>query len=217
MNIGAIFDWDGVIIDSSRHHERAWELLAEEENRALPEGHFKRGFGRKNERIIPELLAWTHDEGEIRRLSLRKESLYRELLAADTLTILPGAGEFLDMLRSHDVPCVVGTSTHRENIDMQMRMVDLRDYFTAIVTGEDVDRGKPDPQVFLVAAQRIGVPPSQCVVFEDVPAGVEAAKRGGMKAVAVTTTHRKKNLAAADMVVDRLDQVSYRQLRALVE
>ena len=89
--IGAIFDWDGVVIDSSAQHERSWELLAAEIGKALPPGHFKRGFGKKNQLIIPEILAWSDDPEEIERLGDRKEELYRELVGQGGMTVLPGA------------------------------------------------------------------------------------------------------------------------------
>src|SRR5579871_5734159 len=87
---GAIFDWDGVIINSAAHHEESWERLAREEERPLADGHFKAGFGMKNEVIIPELLKWTEDHGEIRRISLRKEALYREVVLERGIVALPG-------------------------------------------------------------------------------------------------------------------------------
>src|SRR5476651_1227619 len=97
--LGAIFDWDGVIIDSSRQHEESWERLAAEEGRPLPENHFKAGFGKKNEWIIPNLLGWTQDQGEMHRLSLRKETLYRVIVLERGLVALPGVHDFLTRLR----------------------------------------------------------------------------------------------------------------------
>jgi len=215
LDIGAVFDWDGVVVDSSAQHEVAWERLAAEEGRALPPDHFERGFGRKNERIIPDILGWTRDADEIRRLSLRKEELYRVALAETGISLLPGVAELLAALGAAGVPCAVGSSSHRRNIEAALERLELHG-FAAMVTAEDVSAGKPDPEVFLLAAQRIGVPPSRCVVFEDVPAGIEAAHRGGMKVVAVTTTHAAAALSQADLVIDRLDRVSPESLLALV-
>jgi HAD superfamily hydrolase (TIGR01509 family) len=217
MAFGAIFDWDGVIVDSSAHHERSWELLAREEGLPLPADHFRAGFGQKNERIIPGILKWTTDPAEIHRLSLRKEALYREAMAAEGLTALPGAVELLRDLRRHGIPCAVGSSTHAANLDTAFRLLDIRPLFAAVVTGEDVTLGKPDPQVFLLAAERIGVPPARCVVFEDVPAGIEAALAGGMKAVALTTTNPAAALRRAHLVVPDLSQVSFGALAAMVD
>ncbi len=204
---GALFDWDGVIIDSSKHHEESWERLAREIAQPLPPGHFKQGFGRKNEFIIPEMLRWTTEEAEIRRLSLRKEALYREVVADWGLSALPGVRTWLERLRDAGVPCAIGSSTHRANIDLSLGLIGLAEFFQEIVTAEDVKLGKPDPEVFLTGATRLGRPPERCVVFEDAHVGVAAARAGGMKVVAVATTHPAEELGAADLAVHRLDEL----------
>lgn len=216
MSIGAVFDWDGVVVDSSMHHERSWEMLAEEEGRELPPDHFKRGFGQKNERIIPGILKWTDDDHEIQRLSLRKEALYRELVEAEGLVVLPGARELLQALQDAGIPCAVGSSTHRANLDVAFQQSGLAAFFGGVVTGEDVSHGKPDPEVFLLAAKSIGVPPARCVVFEDVPAGVDAALGGGMKAIALTTTNPAEKVAHAHLVVGDLSNVTVEMVQGLV-
>lgn len=218
MDIGALFDWDGVIIDSAAQHERSWELLAREEGRPLPTDHFKRGFGMKNERIFPGILGWTEDPEEIGRMSNRKEALYRELIVRDGVTPLPGVREFLGRLRDGGVPCAVGSSTHRENIETIFRVTGLGGFFAAVVAAQDVSHGKPDPEVFLKGAERIGVPPERCVVFEDAFAGLQAARAGGMRSVGVATTHTPDLLEGrADRIVRRLDELDVAALVALVE
>jgi beta-phosphoglucomutase family hydrolase len=202
-----VFDWDGVIIDSSRAHEESWERLAREGGRTLPRDHFVQGFGRKNEYIIPHILGWTGAAAEIHQLSLRKEELYREVVQERGQPFLPGADVWLQRLREAGVPCAIGSSTHRANVELILGLTGLRPYFQAIVTGEDVALGKPHPEVFLTAAQRIGVPPERCVVFEDALVGIEAARAAGMKVVAVATTHPAHELEHADLVVHRLDEL----------
>jgi len=161
-HIGAIFDWDGVIIDSSAAHEGSWERLAEEENLPLFEGHFKKGFGRKNAVIIPEIYKWADDPAEIKRLSDRKEALYRLILKENGINALPGVFELLDFFREKEIPCVVGTSTDRLNVETIIDELKLRNYFQDIVSSEDVSHGKPDPEVFLKAAEKIGRAPQHC-------------------------------------------------------
>ncbi len=215
--LGVIFDWDGVIVDSSRAHETAWELLAAETSRPLPEGHFKASFGQKNEAIIPTILGWDVSPAEVTRLSRRKEELYRQVLRERGIASLPGAREFLATLRAAAIPCAVGSSTERLNIDTILGVIGLAGFFQEIVSADDVTRGKPDPQVFLLGAQRLGVPPGHCVVFEDAFVGLEAARAGGMKAVAVATTHPAEALRShAARVVRRLDEVTVADLRAMV-
>jgi beta-phosphoglucomutase family hydrolase len=216
MKLGAIFDWDGVIVDSSSHHEESWERLAKETGFTLPEGHFRKGFGMKNEFIIPNLLNWADGPQEVQQLSLRKEELYREILVEWGIRPLPGVIEWLTELRQNGVPCAIGSSTHRLNIHTSLKVFGLENWFAAIITAEDVSHGKPDPEVFLTAAKRIEIDPSHCVVFEDAFVGIEAAHRGGMKVVAVATTNRIETLKTADLAVHRLDELSVDQVAALV-
>jgi len=213
----AIFDWDGIIIDSSRIHGESWAILAARENKYLPHDYFAKSFGMRNDTIIPKILRWTDDEDEIRRLSDLKEATYRELLAERSIAPLPGVKAFLTMLRSGGIPCAIGSSTPRLNIAAALAPLGFADCFRVIVAAEDVTRGKPDPHVFLLAAQQLGVAPERCVVFEDALVGVEAALAGGMKVVAVTTTSPAAALKSADRVVDRLDELSMREIERLFD
>lgn len=182
----------------------------------LPSDHFVRGFGRKNEFIIPELLGWTRETAEINRLSLRKEALYREIVQERGQPALPGAREWLERLSAAGIPCAVGSSTHRQNIETILELIGFRSFFQAIVTAEDVQEGKPHPAVFLTAARKLNLEPARCVVFEDAHVGIAAAQAGGMKVVAVATTHPLEELAAADLAVKRLDELSVAQMAELL-
>ncbi|MEI6562502.1 MAG: HAD family phosphatase [Verrucomicrobiota bacterium] len=209
---GAIFDWDGVIIDSSLHHEKSWELLAQEEGLPLPPDSFRLGFGRKNQIIIPEIYRWATDPAEIERLGNRKEAIYRELMAADTLEPLPGVRAWLQALREAGIPCAVGSSTPRANLDAALSRLGIAEYFATIVSAEDVTLGKPNPEVFLTAAARIGCRPECCVVFEDAHAGIAAARAAGMRVIGIATTHPPAELTQADLAVHRMDELSVEQL-----
>lgn len=209
---GVIFDWDGVIIDSSRQHEKSWQQLAGEEKHSLAKDFFLRSFGMKNENIIPNLLGWTSDPAEVRRLSLRKEEIYREILCRDAVKPLPGVLHLLESLSADAIPCAIASSTPLANIECVIDRLGIRRHFRAMVTGEDVTRGKPDPEVFLLAAQKLELPPSKCVVIEDAHVGVEAARNAGMKVLAVATTHPAATLADANMVVNWLSEVTAESL-----
>jgi HAD superfamily hydrolase (TIGR01509 family) len=215
MKPGALFDWDGVVIDSSRQHEESWELLALELGKPLPGDHFLRGFGMKNQVIIPEILGWTRDPDEIHRFSLRKEELYRAIVRERGIEPLPGVVGLLRTLRDHGVPCAVASSTHRENIETVFDAIGVREYFAAVVTAEDVSQGKPDPEVFLVSAARIDRDPRQCVVFEDAHVGVEAGLAAGAKVIAVATTHPIESLGRANLAVASLQDVTWPLFRGL--
>jgi HAD superfamily hydrolase (TIGR01509 family) len=218
MQIGALFDWDGVIIDSSAQHEESWERLAVEERRRLPADHFKRGFGMKNEVIIPDVLGWQVDAAVLRRMSLRKEAIYREVVAERGIEPLAGVRTFLERLRAAGVPCAIASSTHRANIDLSLGRMGLEGCFARIVSAEDVAHGKPHPEPYEKAAQMLGCDPRRCVVFEDALMGIDSGLAAGAKVVAVTTTNPRDVLAAsgAHRVVDRLDELHAVDLVTLV-
>jgi len=213
---GAIFDWDGVIIDSGKLHAQSWKMLAAELGKTVAPDSFIRGFGMKSARIIEEIHAWATEPAEIARLTNRKEALYRELVAKGEIAPLPGVLEWLHRLREADVPCAVASSTQRANIDAVLDRIGLQETFREIVSAEDVVNGKPNPEVFQKAAMRLGVSPARSVVFEDAHVGIEAAHAAGMKVVDVATTHPPEQLAAADLVVRQLDELTVERVSALL-
>jgi HAD superfamily hydrolase (TIGR01509 family) len=148
----------------------------------------------------------------VRRLSLRKEELYRQIVRESGLEPLPGVRMWLGRLAVHGVPCAIGSSTHRENIEVSLDVLGLRDFFRAIISAEDVSHGKPDPEVFLKAAGKLGIEPGLSVVFEDAHVGIEAAHRGGMRVIAVATTNALKELGKADLAVTRLDELEVEKI-----
>ena len=204
---GAVFDWDGVILDSSRHHEESWERLARETGKPLPPGHFRRGFGRRNIEIMRDMLGWSQDLEEIDGLSRRKEELYRAVVEEWGIDPLPGVRPWLERLAEAGVPCGIGSSTEAKNVQLGLKKLGLEKYFQVAVTAEHVERGKPAPDVFLEVARRLEVEPARCVVFEDAPAGVEAGRAAGMKVVGVTTTHPGGHLEGVFREVARLDEL----------
>jgi len=212
---GILFDWDGVVIDSSPEHERSWELLAEERGLPLPEGHFKAGFGKKNDVIIPAL-GWSHDPSKVKELADRKEELYRSLVSKNGVHILPGARELLEALKEEGIPRSVASSTPRANLEALFAATGLDALFDAVVCGDDVSHGKPDPEVFLKAASCLGLEPSSSIVIEDAFAGIEAARRGGMSVVGVATTNPIESLRECDLAVSSLLELNPTILSSLL-
>jgi HAD superfamily hydrolase (TIGR01509 family) len=176
----------------------------------MPEGFFKKTFGMRNQQIIPMCFDFVdaHDHAGIARLGDRKETLYRDILRRDGIQPLPGVVPLLRELKSRGIPRAVGSSTPRMNIQTVTQMAGLDGLFDDIVSAEDVAIGKPDPQVFLRAAEKIGRKAAQCIVIEDAHVGIEAGKRAGMKVIAVATTHPIASLHAADAAFENLDGVT---------
>ncbi len=199
---------DGVIVDSRRHHLSAWDQLAREHHLTPERGYFTTTFGLRNDAIIAPLVAGISGE-ELRRLAARKETLFREQ-ARGNLALLPGVGELLEFLEAQQVPAAVVTSAPRANLEMIVETLGIGGRFAALVAEEDAAKGKPDPEGFLVAATRVGVTSADCIVIEDAPAGLQAAKAAGMRAIGVTTTRPAPDLADADLVVDSLAEEDVR-------
>ena len=208
----AVFDWDGVILDSSRHHEESWERLAKETGKPLPAGHFRKGFGRRNIEIMRDMLGWSRDLAEIDRLSRRKEELYREVVEDWGIDPLPGVRPWLERLSEAGIPCGIGSSTEAKNVQVGLKKLGLGNFFQTAVTAEHVQRGKPAPDVFLEVSRRLKTEPARCVVFEDAPAGVEAGRAAGMRVVGVTTTHPGGHLEGVFREVARLDELSVEEV-----
>lgn len=208
---GAIWDVDGTLLDSAEMHFRAWVKLAEGLDKPFTRQHFADTFGRRNPEIIRYLFGEHYTDDEIAELGERKENFYRAE-AGQGIDLLPGIREMLDALQVAGVKQAVGSSAPRGNLDLLLKLTNIEDYFGAVVGMEDTSRGKPDPQVFLVAAERLGIEPSNCVVFEDAVAGVQAAKAGGMRCVAITFVghHSEEKLreAGADLIVNSLENIS---------
>ncbi|MCX6998279.1 MAG: HAD-IA family hydrolase [Kiritimatiellaeota bacterium] len=212
---GAIFDWDGVVVQSGAWHVASWAQLAAEEHRPAPDVPGLGGLGLKGEHVITELLRWTREPAEIQRLLLRKEDLFRDRIARGGLAAVPGVIAFLRALQTAGIPAAVGSSAPRRNIDVCAAALGLAGYFAAIVAAEDVRRGKPDPEVFLQAAARLGCAPRQCVVFEDAPAGVAAARAAGMICVGVLTTRSRAELPGVDRYIRSFDELTAAEVAAL--
>ncbi len=201
----AIFDWDGVLADSAGPHLESWHRLAREEGRSLPSDFFLASFGKKNDWVIPHLLRWTEDPREISRIGERKEELYRAIVAVRGVELYPGGLTLCQSVAERSIPMAIASSTARANIELTLERSALRPFFATVVSAENVRQGKPDPEVFLLAAERLGFPPERCVVFEDAPAGVEAGKRAGMRVIAVTTTNPAEALRKADRTLPGLE------------
>jgi len=198
-----LWDLDGVLVDSAPFHFQAWRELLASLGWELSEAVFRRTFGLRNDAILSDLVG-DLPPGEMERLAARKEALFRRA-ALGNIVPLPGALGLLRLLRERGFKLALVSSTPHGNIDLILGSLGVEAAFDVIVGEEDVRRGKPDPEGFLLAARRLGVPPGECGVIEDAPVGVEAAKRGGMRCVGVSRDRPRDALAKADLVVETLE------------
>jgi len=214
--MGVIFDLDGVLVDTGWAHKQSWYDLAEKEGFSMTDEFFYSTFGMQNYQIIPMLLGQEVSSREISRLSNWKEKHYREIIA-EKLAPAEGAKSLLSDLKNEDFLLAVGSSAPRVNLELVLERTDLQDYFDAYVTGQDVTKGKPAPDTFIKAAEKLSLSTDSCVVVEDAVQGVEAGKAAGMPVVAVTTTRKRTDLYRADIIVDSLTQLQARHFVELLK
>lgn len=217
----AIFDLDGTLIDSYDAHYEAWRSISATHGVAVTVDDYYSHFGRRNEDLLRE--CWlragkgelTHDQ--IAALDHEKEAAYRSIVAG-RLPVMDGARELVASLRADGFRTAVGSSGPPANVALAIEGLALENAFDAVVTGRDVKRSKPDPECFLLAAERLAVPPERCVVFEDAPAGIAAAKAAGMRCIAITSKgHTIERQHEADIVFPSVKTVTVTTVRALLK
>jgi HAD superfamily hydrolase (TIGR01509 family) len=191
-----IFDMDGVLADSGACHRKAWSALLDELQVPEPPEVWRLTIGRPSHEAVSVLLGRELPEAEARALSRRKQSLYLDIAAAGVPAV-PGAPGFVEELRRRQVPRAVATSARQSDMRHVLGGLGLIESFDAIITAEHVRRGKPDPEVYLLAAQAMGMTAPQCLVFEDSLVGVQSASGAGMRVIGVATSHTEAELLQA--------------------
>jgi beta-phosphoglucomutase family hydrolase len=193
-----IFDMDGVIVDSNPLHRIVWEEYNRRQGVATTEAMQQRMYGKRNDEIVRDFYGDGLTPEEVFAHGAQKEALYREMLRpALEAALVPGIRQFLQ--RHAGMPAAVATNAEPANVNLVLDEAGLRSYFRAVVDGHQVTNPKPHPEVYLRAADLLGVPPRECVVFEDSHAGVQAGAAAGMRVVGVATTHAE--LAGVSLVI----------------
>lgn len=209
MTQAVIFDMDGVLVDSGPPHAESWRVVARQHDIDISDDLFARLFGRPSRDIVR--IIWGEDlsDEEVARLDDEKERAYRDLVRG-RVPLMPAARETLPALHEAGLLLAVATSGPPENLALVLDEGGLREFISATVTGFDVQHGKPAPDCFLLAAQRLGVPADVCVVVEDAPVGVQAAVAAGMPAIGLVGTHPAEPLQQAGAVrtIERLDALT---------
>ena len=204
----ALWDMDGTLIDSIPYHLEAWQHVLRQINRSVEHGVWNQTVGMRNSEIIP-LLFPDMSPADMAYVDQAKEARYRELIELQGIELLPGAAEWIQRFTIAGWKQAVASSAPPENVAAIAHVLHLNGTFQAMICGADVQRGKPDPDIFLAAAQCLNVRPQHCLVIEDAPSGVEAAHRAGMKAIGVLTTHPDLE---ADIVVQTLQDLTWEMI-----
>ena len=209
-----LWDLDGVIADTADSHYLAWKDVFGKRGVDFSREDFMRFFGRRHDTIIEFALGKDLPPKDFEAVAEAKQADYRRRVSRN-LKAMPGAIELLKSLKEHGIKSAIASSAPIENIVIILRGLGIEGYFQSIAPGTEVAEGKPSPQVFLLAAEKLGVSPANCVVIEDAIAGVSAAGRAGMKCVAVANSHPAASLKEADLVTDSLEKIGIRELKKL--
>jgi len=199
-----LWDLDGTLVDSAEFHWQAWRDVMAEEGSPVTHDQFVQSFGKRNDLILTGWLGADADPERMRRLSDEKEARFRALVRAHGIEPLPGVREWVRRLHGEGWLQAIATSAPRLNLETMVDAMQMRPFFGATVAAEDVTHGKPDPEVFLVAALRLRADPPRSIVIEDAPIGIEAGRRAGMRTVGVSLMH---TLPAADVYVGTLPEL----------
>lgn len=202
---GVLWDMDGVLVDTGEAHFQSWARVLLEYDIPFTHEFFRATFGMNNAGILSILLGDQLTPDRVAEIADRKEQLFREAVRG-SVEPMPGVLTWLMRLKAAGFRQGIASSAPEPNIDALVDELGLRAHFDAIISGVDLP-GKPEPFLFLKVAGILHVPPERCIVVEDAVAGVEAAVRAGMKCIAVTTTNPANALGAADIVVERLDDL----------
>lgn len=195
-----LWDLDGTLVDSGDYHWRSWRDKMRAEGRPITYDEFLESFGQRNDAILRRWVGDGISAEDTARIGGAKEALYRDLARAEGLAPLPGAAEWVARLHDAGWRQAIASSAPVENVRVMLSGLGLDRFFDAVAAAEDVSKGKPDPEVFLVAARKLGVDPHRSIVVEDAAAGIEAAKRGGMRCIGV----RPEGTLDADVFVRSL-------------
>ena len=186
-----LFDLNGTMIDDMDYHVRSWHRILNSLGAGITKEQAKAECYGKNHELIERILPGRFSTQEKDRMSLEKEKQYQEEYRP-SLALLPGLMEFLMEAKKKNIKMAIGSAAIMYNIDFVLDGLNIRDYFDVIVSADDVLKSKPDPETYLKCASLLGIDPEDCLVFEDVPKGVESAHKAGMKAMVLTTMHEDK-------------------------
>ncbi len=211
-----IFDMDGVIVDNMPYHRKAWVKFFEKYDPPINLEDFIQHMGKSNEDLLTILFGSKITEEEITVLGEEKEALYREIYAPD-VTPLPGFIDFLKVLKENHVKTGVATAAPRVNLDFLLEHIYVRHDFDVLIDDSEVNKGKPNPEIYLKASKKLGFEPKRCLVFEDSLAGIQAAINAGMKVIGVATTNPPEKMSNTDLVIKDFTEVSLEKITELMQ
>ncbi|MDR0993939.1 MAG: HAD family phosphatase [Verrucomicrobiota bacterium] len=206
-----IFDVDGTLVDSNQMHVDTWKATANRYQLPCPHPEYIGKCGMKTVAVIQELLKWPVGAQEAERMGQEKEALYRQWIRDGGIRPIPGVLDFLHKAHTAGIRCAIGSSAPMENINACLDALHLRPFFDVVTSAEDVQRSKPAPDIYLKTAESLQAPPGDCLVFEDSPAGIQAARAASMRVIALLTSHSRQEVQQADRIVQDFTELDAAQ------
>ena len=210
-----IWDMDGVIADTAQYHLRGWQMVFQKRGVNYTEEDFQCNTGKRSDSIIREVLGKKIAQGEIMAIIREKDENFRQLMGQN-IRPFPGVLKLIALLKERGFKTAIASSAPVKNIQLITQSLKIHNCFDAIISGWEVTKGKPDPQIFLLTAEKLGVEAENCIVIEDAIAGVTASKRAGIHCIAVTNTTPREDLREADLVIDTLEEITVDDLDRLL-
>lgn len=217
LKFAVIFDMDGVIVDNISYHLKAWKEFCNKYSINLSDDEFNKNIsGKSNKDILKYIFKKELNPDEIKKYADEKETMYRKLYSKH---IEPRTGliNFLKMLKQNNIKTAIATSAPKINLDFILKSIEIEEYFDILVYEDMVSKGKPDPEIYLKAANLLGIEPKQCIVIEDALSGIKSGLNAGMKVIGMTTVHKKEELTNTNLVIDDFEGLVIEKLRVLFE
>ena len=211
-----IWDMDGIIADTAQYHHKGWQIVFRKRGTNYTEEDFRRNTGKRSDTIVREVFGEKIPQNEITEIIREKDETFRQLMG-QKIKLFPGVLKLITALKEHGFKIAIASSAPMENIQLITRSLKIDNRFDAIISGWEVTKGKPHPQTFLLAAEKLGVAAEDCIVIEDAISGVAASKRAGMRCIAVTNTTSREELREADLIIDTLEEITVADLNRLLE
>ena len=210
-----IWDMDGIIVDTAQYHLKGWQIVFGKRGVNYTEEDYRRNTGKRSDGIIKSILGREIAQGEIMAIIREKDEVFRQLMGQN-IRPFPGVLKLITSLKEHKFKIAIASSAPMENIQLITQSLKIHNRFDAIISGWEVTKGKPDPQTFLLAAEKLGVKAKDCIVIEDAIVGVTASKRAKIHCIAVTNTTSREELREADLIIDTLEEITIDDLERLL-
>jgi beta-phosphoglucomutase len=214
QQFAVIFDMDGVLVDNSEIHDKVWQMTCRKYGKDISLNEIKTIFGGTNKIFVSRLLG-INNENEINAIAIEKEALYRKMFE-ESIQLPDGLLNLLNELKMSKIPMAVATSGPTENLNFVLDSLDIRHFFKVLIDESCVKKGKPDPEIYTISSEKLGIKPENCVAFEDSVFGIQSALAAGMKVIGITATFSAEIIKNAHLIINSFKEVNVERIKSLI-